>query len=170
MNTSTKGYKLDFAHQTITLTAAFAEKANNPGSAEYRLLRQIQHDFPTLEVVRKTHATPTRYKNSDGSTTTRNKHSGLTYERMERFILALSPKDDTDYLEAFYTVREKAEEMCASPYAVVSKWFMRQFPKFRTNPLIYIDEQPEIIDFSAILERAKKKPAQTHAESEQKTA
>ena len=164
MAANKKGYKLDFAHQTITLTADFAEKANNPGSAEYRLLRQFQHDFPTLEIVRKTHATPSHYHNSDGSTTTRNKHNGLTYERMEQFICALSPKDDTDYLEAFYEIRAKAEAMCASPYAVVSKWFMRQFPKFRSNPLFYIDNQPDIIDFSEALERAKKKPVQTKAE------
>ena len=164
MAKASKGYKLDFAHQTITLTADFAEKANNPENAEYKLLRKFQRDFPTFEIVRRTHATPSRYRNSDGSTTTRNKHSGLTYERMEQFICALSPKDDTDYLEAFYEIRAKAEDMCASPYSVVSKWFMRQFPKFRSNPLFYIDNQPDIIDFSEALERAKKKPVQTKAE------
>lgn len=158
------GYKLDFAHQTITLTADFAEKANNPENSEYKLLRQFQRDFPTLEIVRRTHATPSRYRNSDGSTTTRNKHKGLTYERMEQYICAFSRKDDTDYLEAFYEIRAKAEAMCASPYSVVSKWFMRQFPEFRSNPFVYPDNQPEIIDFSAILERAKKKPVQTKAE------
>ena len=164
MAKTSKGYKLDFAHQTITLTAAFAENANNPESDEYKLLCLLKKDFPTFSIVRRTHATPSRYRNSDGSTTTRNKHSGLTYERMEQFICALSPKDDTDYLEAFYEIRAKAEDMCASPYSVVSKWFMRQFPKFRSNPLFYIDNQPDIIDFSEALERAKKKPVQTKAE------
>ena len=157
------GYKFDAVKQTLTLSASFADAMNDPESGEYALVLRFQHDFPSLVIVRKTHKTPSRYKNSDGSTTTRNKHRGLTYERMERFILALSPKDDTDYLEAFYTVREKAEEMCASPYDAVSKWFMRQFPDFRSNPLYYIEHQPEIIDFSAVLEQVKKKPAKAEA-------
>ena len=169
-NASRRGYTLDLAHNTLTLSAAFAEAMNDPTSDEYQLVRQFQHDFPRLTIVRKTHKAPTRYKNSDGTITTHNKHSGLTYERMERFILALSPKDDTDYLEAFYTVREKAEAICASPYAVVSAWFMKQFPKFRSNPLYYIDHQPDIIDFSAVLERAKKKPSVVKAESVEESA
>lgn len=159
-----KSYKFDIVSQTLTMTAAFAEAASDPTSAEYKLMRKFQRDFPNLRIDRKTHTTPTRYRNNDGSITARNKHNGLTYERMERFILAMSPKDDTDYLEAFYDVRDKAEKMCASPYSTVSKWFMRQFPKFRTNPLFYIDHQPDIIDFSEVLERAKKKPVQTTTE------
>lgn len=159
-----KSYKFDIVSQTLTMTAAFAEAASDPTSAEYKLVRKFQRDFPNLRIDRKTHTTPTCYRNNDGSITARNKHNGLTYERMERFILAMSPKDDTDYLEAFYDVRDKAEKMCASPYSTVSKWFMRQFPKFRTNPLFYIDHQPDIIDFSEVLERAKKKPVQTTTE------
>ena len=139
-------YKFDITKQALTISASFDEAMNDPTSEEYQLVRQFKHDFPRLTIVRKTHKTPTRYHNSDGS----------TYERMERFILALSPKDDTDYLEAFYTVRKMAEAMCASPYAVVSEWFMKQFPMYRTNPLFYIDHQPDIIDFSAVLEKAKK--------------
>ncbi len=159
-----KSYKFDIVSQTLTMTAAFAEAASDPTSAEYKLVRKFQRDFPNLRIDRKTHTTPTRYRNNDGSITARNKHNGLTYERMECFIIAMSPKDDTDYLEAFYDVRDKAEKMCASPYSTVSKWFMRQFPKFRTNPLFYIDHQPDIIDFSEVLERAKKKPVQTTTE------
>lgn len=153
-------YKFDAVKQTLTLSASFAAAMNDPTSEEYALVRQFKHDFPRITIVRKTHKSPAKP----------NKHSGLTYERMERFILALSPKDDTDYLEAFYTVREMAEAMCASPYAVVSAWFMRQFPKFRTNPLFYIDHKPDVIDFSAVLEEAKKKPSAVEVESEQESA
>ena len=139
-------YKFDITKQALTISASFDEAMNDPTSEEYQLVRQFKHDFPRLTIVRKTHKSPAKP----------NKHNGLTYERMERFILAVSPKDDTDYLEAFYTVRKMAEAMCASPYAVVSEWFMKQFPMYRTNPLFYIDHQPDIIDFSAVLEKAKK--------------
>ena len=165
-------YKLDLANQTLTLNAAFAEAANDPTSDEYELVRQFLTDFPNLKVVRRTHDKPVRYKNSDGSITSRNKHNGLTYEKMEKFILAISPKDDTDYLEAFYNVRDIAEASCASPYSVVSKWFMAQFPKFRTNPIFYMDNLPEIIDFSAILEKAKpqKRSSKIEADNDEKGA
>ena len=161
-------YKFDAVKQTLTLSASFAAAMNDPKSDEYALVRQFQRDFPALRIVRKTHATPTRYRNSDGSITDRNKHSGLTYERMERFMSALP--DGVDYLEAYFDLRDKAEAMCASPYAVVGAWFMRQFPKFRSNPLFYLNERPAIIDFTAILERSVKKPATVKVESEQESA
>ena len=76
---------------------------------------------------------------------------------MERFISALPNSDK--YMDAYKNGREKAKAMCVSPYAAVSDWFMRQFPQFRSNPLFYLDNQPEIIDFSVVLDKAKKKPA-----------
>lgn len=167
-NTSRREYTIDFTAHTLTLSASFAAKANDPTSDEYALVRQFKHDFPSFRIVRKTHKTPTRYKNSDGSITDRNKHNGLTYERMERFMSALP--DGVDYLEAYFDLRGKAEAMCASPYAVVSAWFMRQFPKFRSNPLFYLDSAPNIVDFSAILDRAAKKPAVVKAEGDEKSA
>lgn len=151
-------YKFDITKQTLTLSAAFAAKANDPSTDEYALVRQFKHDFPRLVIVRRTHKSPSKP----------NKHSGLNYERMERFMSALP--DGVDYLEAYFTLREKAEAMCASPYAVVSAWFMRQFPKYRTNPLLYIDYQPDIFDFSAVLEKSAKKPSIVKMESEQESA
>ena len=169
-NSSRRSYKLDITTSTLTVSASFADAMNDPNSKEYQLVRQFKHDFPRLNIVRKTHKTPSRYHNKDGSITTRNKRKGLSYERMERYILSVSDEHDTDYLEAFYTVRDVAEVSCASPYAVVSEWFMRQFPKFRTNPLFYIDHKPDVIDFSAALEEAKKKPSAVEVESEQESA
>ena len=161
------GYKFDAVKQTLTLSASFADAMNDPESGEYALVRRFQHDFPSLVIVRKTHKTPSRYKNSDGSITNRNKHSGLSYKRMERFMSALP--DGVDYLKAYFDLREKAEAMCASPYAVVSAWFMRQFPEFRTNPLCYLGNAPAIIDFSDMLEKAKK-PSAVEMESDKESA
>lgn len=152
-----ESYKFDITKQTLTLSASFAAAMNNPESEEYALVRRFKRDFPRIVIVRKTHKSPAKP----------NKHSGLSYERMERFMSALP--DGVDYLEAYFDLRDKAEAMCASPYAVVSAWFMRQFPKFRTNPLSYLDNAPEIFDFSAVLEKAKKKPSNA-VEGEQETA
>ena len=163
-------YVIDFtAHTpTLTLTAAFADAANNPESDEYALLCQFQRDFPNLRIVRKTHATPTLYRNSDGTKTARNKHNNLTYERMERFMNALP--DSAEYIEAYKKNREIAEAMCASPYSAVSAWFMKQFPQFRSNPLFYLDNKPKVIPYSTVLEmaKAKKSPSVVKIEGEVK--
>ena len=167
-NSSRRGYKLDFATNTLTVSASFADAMNDPNSKEYQLVCQFKHDFPHLRIERKTHATPSRYKNSDGSITKRNQRNGLTYERMERYMSALP--NGADYLGAYFELREKAEAMCASPYAVVSAWFMRQFPKFRKNPLFYLNNQPSIIDFADVVEMAKKQPSANETEGEQEPA
>ena len=145
-----KGYKIDFMKGTITITADFAKAMNDPTSEEYRTIAKVKADFPSFRIVKRTHKTPKCYKSKDGSITKRNKHCGLTYEKMDAFICQISDKDDTDLLEAFYMVRDIAETTSA-PYAIVSQWFMRQFPKFRTNPLFYIENKPAVITLAEYL-------------------
>lgn len=164
-----KNYVFSVVSQTLTMSAAF-EKAmiESRESEEYKFYMRLREDFPNLRVVRKTHKTPTHYNNSDGTKTARNKHNNLTYERMERFMNALP--DGAEYLTAYWELREKAEEMCASPYAAVSAWFMKQFPQFRSNPLFYLDNKPKVIPYSAVLEmaKAKKSPSVVKIEGEVK--
>ena len=162
-----KKYSFSVVSQTLTMSAAF-EKAmiENRESEENKLYMRLREDFPNLIVKRATHATPTLYRNSDGTKTARNKHNNLTYERMERFMNALP--DGAEYIEAYKKNREIAEAMCASPYSAVSAWFMKQFPKFRSNPLFYLDNSPKVIDFSTVLAKAKAKetPSVNEAEGE----
>jgi len=164
-----KNYVFSVVSQTLTMSAAF-EKAmiESRESEEYKFYMRLREDFPNLRVVRKTHATPTHYNNSDGTRTTRNKHNDLTYERMERFLNALP--DGAEYLTAYWELREKANDMCASPYAAVSAWFMKQFPQFRSNPLFYLDNKPKVIPYSTVLEmaKAKKSPSVVKIEGEVK--
>ena len=150
-------YVLDVVYNTLTISSAFAEAANDPTSAEYELVQQFKNDFPRLIIKRQTHRKPKKYRNKNGTITKHNQFKNLTYERMERFMGALP--NSAEYLEAYYALREKAEAMCPSPYSAVSQWFMKQFPKFRTNPLFYIENEAEIIDFADILEQAKDKKA-----------
>ena len=164
-----KNYVFSVVSQTLTMSAAF-EKAmiESRESEEYKFYMRLREDFPNLRVVRKTHKTPTHYNNSDGTKTARNKHNNLTYERMERFMNALP--DGAEYLAAYRELRGKAEDMCASPYAAVSAWFMKQFPQFRSNPLFYLDNKPKVIPYSAVLEmaKAKKSPSVVKIEGEVK--
>lgn len=161
-----RAYVFDVVKNTLTLSADFVDAMNDPKSAEYKLVRQFQRDFPNLTVVRKTHATPTHYNNSDGSKTTRQKNRGLTYESMEKFMGALPNSEE--YLAAYKELRDKAKAMCASPYAAVNAWFVKQFPKYRKDPLFYVKKEnlPKIIDFSAYLADSTTEPSVDAAEGE----
>ena len=142
-------YNFDAATMTLTLTAAFAKAANDPTSAEYRLLRKIQGDFPAVKVVMRTHKAPAKYKARSGEVLTHNPGKNLTYAKMEAFMNALP--NGGKYLAAYNSLRAVAV-LCNNPYAEVRRWFEAQFPKFRTNPLFYVENDVEVIDFSAAVE------------------
>lgn len=140
-----KAYSYNFATKTLTITKDFAEKANNPTSDEHKIIKAFQEDFPSTRIAIRTHKTPSKYHTKEGETLNRNKFKGLTYERMEHFIDAL-PKAE-EYRKQYDFIKENA----INPYHLTSKWFMAQFPKFRTNPLYYITNTAEIIDACSLL-------------------
>ena len=151
-------YKMDFASKTLTLSKAFADAATNPESEEYNIILRFQQDIPNLKIVRKTHKTPTRYKNKvSGEITVRNQFKNLTYKNMERFMNAL-PKSE-EYLKVYNFLRYDAGLVQTSVYKTVRDWFMAQFPKFRSNPLFYIKNEVKVIDFTAFMEQEQQKGA-----------
>ena len=155
MSKKNAGYKLDLAHQTLTLTAAFADAANNPASDEYNLVRQFQHDFPNLKIVYRTHATPTSYngKMNGDKRTPYYPTKNLSYERMEKFMDAFD--GGQKYRNEYDKLRKAAEAMCLAPYMPVARWFMAQFPEFRKDPLYYTKPEhlPDVIDYATFLEK-----------------
>ena len=70
-------FSFDAVSTTITITKAFADKLSDPNSEEYKLLRQIKADYPSLTVCRRTHRTKSNFVNQ---------YKKLTYENMEAFI------------------------------------------------------------------------------------
>ena len=147
-------YKMDFTTKTLTITKAFADACADPTTAEYAILTQFQKDIPNLKIVRKTHKTPAKYRNASGETTSRNQFKNLTYENMERFMNAL-PKSE-EYMEVYTFLRYEAGLVQSSAYKTVRKWFVAQFPKYRSNPLFYIQNEIEVIDFTAFVEKSEK--------------
>lgn len=137
-------YTVNFSTNTITITSGFAKALNNPCSNEYKLLAQIRKDFPEMQIVNKTHACPKSYQNKDGMRTSCNQFKNLTYTRMEQFMRELPNSEK--YLKEYQFLRETAAAVQHSGYALVRRWFMEQFPEFRTNPLVYLNSEPEVID------------------------
>lgn len=46
-NTAVKGYKINFANNTITVNYTFKKASEEYGTAEYEILKNILADFPT---------------------------------------------------------------------------------------------------------------------------
>ena len=112
-----RNYRIDFTKMTLTMTAEFAERAYDPTTEEYEILTRLQHDFPRLRVVRKTHRSPK----------TANPAKGLTYERMEKYILLHENADEL--LDLFQKVQSAGRG-----YPYVKAWFIKQFPNYKNVP------------------------------------
>ena len=154
-------FKFDVVSQTLTVTAKFAEKMNDPESGEYKLVVQFQSDFPNLKIAKRTHKSATSYTTKSGDKFNCNQFKNLTYDRMEKFIKAL-PKSES-YLREYEFVKDFASAIQTNGYTVVRKWFVAQFPEFRKNPLFYLSQSPELVSGATFLEEETSAPDQMAA-------
>lgn len=136
-------YKLDFVSNVITITADFAKAMNNPDSEEYKTIAKIRRDFPEMEIVRKTHKTPSKYRTKDGKIFNCNQFKNLTYENMETFMMGLP--NGEEYLNEYLFLRNHASDIQTNGYTLIRRWFVKQFPDYQKNPLTYIHTQPEVV-------------------------
>ena len=130
-----KSMKVDFVAKTITITAECAERMNDPNSTEYKAIRQLCADFPSMKIVKRTHRTPRKYvSKSTGEKFNCNQFKNLTYENMETFISGLPNAEQ--YMTAFNFLKDCGSLPLTSRYTAVRRWFVDQFPEFRKNPLV----------------------------------
>ena len=143
-------FKFDVVSQTLTVTAKFAEKMNDPESEEYKRVLQFQSDFPNLKIAKRTHKSPRKCTSkSTGEEFRCNQFKNLTCDRMEKFIEAL-PNHDA-YLREFKFVRDTASRIQTNGYKQVREWFVAQFPEFRKNPMFYLNNAPKVVDGAEFL-------------------
>ena len=151
-----KNYTLDIVSKTLTITKDFADKMADPKTAEYKLYKKLTKDIPNLEVVRKTHKTPTKYKTKSGEVfRNRNQYKNLTYERMEAFVKVF--KNKPELKQNYDTVKLFAEASSKNGYAIVRDWFLTQFPEYRQNALYYLKNEVKVIDIISFLEKVDNK-------------
>lgn len=137
-------YRIDFTKKTLTISKEFEDNMQNTNSEEYGLYTQLSSDIPGLTVLRRTHKTPKKYINKDKEKFYCNQFKNLTFERMKKFISTLSRADE--YMAEYNFLRYYAGVIQTNKYALVRKWFVAQFPEFRKNPLIYLYEEPEVLN------------------------
>ena len=82
-------YTFNPVAKTLVITAAFAKAIQDINSAEYALYTQLMADIPNLEVIRKTHKTPTKYQTKTGEKFNCNQFKNLTFANMKAFIAGL---------------------------------------------------------------------------------
>ena len=144
-------YKIDFAANTITITADFAKAMNNPASAEYQIVAQVRKDFPEMRIIRKTHKTPSKYQTKTGEKFNCNQFKNLTYKNMETFIMGLPAAEA--YMEEYLFLKNYAAEVQTNGYTIIRRWFVAQFPDFRKNPLAYLTNQPDVVSAAEVAEQ-----------------
>lgn len=144
-------YKIDFAANTITITADFAKAMNDPTSAEYQIVAQVRKDFPEMRIIRKTHKTPSKYQTKTGEKFNCNQFKNLTYKNMETFIMGLPAAEA--YMEEYLFLKNYAAEVQTNGYTIIRRWFVAQFPEFRKNPLAYLTNQPDVVSAAEVAEQ-----------------
>ena len=114
---------IDFAKNRIVMTRAFARKASDPSTKEYRELKDTMETFPTFSVENHTIK----------KCASKESYKGLNYSFM------------TDYINTHVeeSKREKAMEdleeqifltKCHSKrFPTVRKWFLETYPEINSN-------------------------------------
>ena len=118
MKNTVRGYKIDFANNTLYMNYKFAQAANNPKSEEYGLVAGIKKDFPNIKVITR----------AGRKQTTCNASKRLTYKNMQDYIMG---QDNYEPLLASFMLARIESKCAKSPYAFVRDWFIKQFPDYQ---------------------------------------
>ena len=130
-NTKKNGCTISHNDKTITLTKAYAKKANTPGTKEFRELAQLHKNYPDYDIVMRT------------ATVSGNKevHGGLSIEMIEKIIDRLPNSADLkrEYGEliALYgrEVNDKdnpGQKIVRVPYGRAKSWFLKRVPNYQS--------------------------------------
>ena len=133
----------DPMNKTLTITENFRKKMQDMESEEFQYYSKMIESVPGLKVLHRTHKTPRTYTTKDGQKFGCNPGKNLKYENMETFIAGLP--NGKQYMEEYKFLKERAAIVQTSRHNLVKKWFLAQFPNFRTNPLLYIYQTPEVV-------------------------
>lgn len=115
---SIKGYKINYATNTISMNYKFAKAAEDYGSPEYNLMQNLRADFPTMKLIVE----------AGRKITTVRPTKRLTYQNMMTHMSCY--KNSHDLIKQFEAAQRLSKPL-ASPYKYVRDWFEKQFPDYR---------------------------------------
>ena len=138
-------YSIDFINKVITLTQAFAKKAQDPQNPEHHEMLNLLNTFPTF-----TFAMRKATKKADKET-----HKGLSVPRIEKFI-ARQPNSEelmseykafVDFWSEEVVDKKTGKKVRRTSYGKIKKWFLDKFPNYQ-----------EMLDFSVNVEKKDTEP------------
>lgn len=109
------GYELNFTENTITVTKRFLKEAGVIGSAAYKELAQVRHDYPEYTITER----KSRKKN-------KKTYGDLTYKVMAEFIKGQEEENVSAVLAEFEQVKVLSHAY-AGKYAFVKTWFLKRY-------------------------------------------
>ena len=115
-----KEYIINHGEQTITITKAFATRAADISTREYRELTKLHRDFPDYTIQHRTAVI-----RADKAT-----YKGLTLDEMEKYIKAQdSSGEGVKAFEAIKVYHTPAGKDKPS-YPKVKAWFLKTYPQY----------------------------------------
>lgn len=164
-----KGYTLNLTAKTLTITKAFEDAVSKGEGEAYELYTKFMRDIPGLTVIRKTHATPTKYvSKSTGEKFNCNQFKNLTYDNMESFIKQLPNSKELE--KSFDFLKNYGALPQTSRYTAVRKWFVAQFPEFRKNPLFYLYNEVKVVNIVPFIQEAQERAEELAAKKAEEEA
>lgn len=122
-----KIFNYDFENKTIIGSNSAIKRANKGVGREYAELCRMIKDHPDFDIVPKD---IDRKKN-------KKKYSGLTFERMEDYIM--TQPDSENKLKLFKKIKDVAEAKGAK-YPLTKKWFLKTYPEYKENESVVMSE------------------------------
>lgn len=109
--------KIDYSANTIVVTKGFLQQAEIFGTDEYRILKQIRMDYPSMMILTRTVRNGNRKSDS----------KGLTYKYMRRFI-AIMDAQNLPTFDKLMLHHELYENDNTKVYHLVKNWFLENYP------------------------------------------
>lgn len=144
--------KIDFAKKQIIMDRTFAKSSADTRSEEYAHLQNVRHDYPNFTVT-----TRSCKKNPN-----KESYKGLTYARMEDYIIRNEGKDTVlEVLKEFEDLLFIAE--CHSKsrrYPAIKRWFLARYPEVAEFGLLKVPmpatEKANVVEFNNNQEEERK--------------
>lgn len=115
------GYDYDVINNTVTISATFAKKASQVGSAEYEIMLKLRKDHPKMKVLKEE----------------KTGKQQLTYKTMEEFIKL---HRNSDKLLKAFTGAKTLSKFHSMPYSFVKGWFTKTFPYYESGNFMTDDD------------------------------
>ena len=114
---------IDFAKNRIVMTRAFAKKASDPSTKEYRELKETMATFPLFTVENHTIKKNSRKES----------YKGLNYAFMVEYINTRVSEDKRD--KAMEDLEEQMflTKCHSKKFPTVRKWFLETYPEINSN-------------------------------------